>query len=280
MKTYRPTTKSRRKMTTVSYRGVVTSAAPLKSLLSGRKRHVGRNSAGRITVRHKGAGHKRLFREVDFRYDKENIPARVETIEYDPNRTSFIALICYKDGARSYVLAPAGIKVGDTMLTGPDAPVAKGNRLPLSKIPVGTFIYNISLQPGTDAKLVRSAGTYAEVQAADQGFVNVKLPSTEVRRIPETAYASIGALSNEEHHLEVIGKAGRSRWKGRRPHVRGTAMNPVDHPHGGGEGVQGIGLRLGPKAPWGKQAYGVRTRTPKKYSNVHIVSRRRKKTRG
>lgn len=267
-------------MSTVSYRGVVSKAAPHKALTGGRKRHVGRNSAGRITVRHKGAGHKRLFREIDFLYSKVNVPARVESIEYDPNRTSFVALLCYRDGARNYVLAPAGIKVGDTMLTGPDAPVAKGNRLPLAKIPVGTFVYNIALQPGTDAKLVRSAGTYAEVQAADQGFVNVKLPSTEVRRIPETAYASIGALSNEEHHLEVIGKAGRSRWKGRRPHVRGTAMNPVDHPHGGGEGVQGIGLRLGPKTPWGKQAYGVRTRTPKKYSNVHIVSRRKKKTRG
>jgi len=266
-------------MSTVSYRKVLSGDRPLKALTSGQKRSVGRNSSGRITTRHKGGGHKRRFREIDFRYDKMDIPARIETVEYDPNRSSFVALACYKDGERRYVLCPSGIKVGDSFVVGENVAVAKGNRLPLRKIPVGTSVYNIELNQHSGAKLVRSAGVHAEVQAVDGGFVNIKLPSGEVRRVQSSAYASIGALSNEEHHLEKLGKAGRSRWKGRRPHVRGTAMNPVDHPHGGGEGVQGIGLRRGPKTPWGKQAMGVKTRGPKKYSNPHILSRRVTKSR-
>ena len=267
-------------MSTVPYRTLLSGAeGPHKALSFGGKRDVGRNSAGRITVRHKGAGHKKLFRMVDFKMDKKNIPAKIETIEYDPMRTAFIALICFSDGERRYILAPNGVKVGDIFLVGADVPVEKGNRTVLSRIPVGTFVFNIEIHPNTEAKMVRSAGVYAEVQASDAGFVNIKLPSGEIRRISENSYATIGALSNDEHHLENLGKAGRSRWKGRRPHVRGTAMNPVDHPHGGGEGRQGIGLRLGPKTPWGKQAMGVRTRTPKKYSNVHILTRRVKKGR-
>jgi large subunit ribosomal protein L2 len=262
-------------MTTVPYRDTLTSDTPHRALVKGGKRFMGRNHAGRITVRHKGGGHKRLFRDVDFVYNKRDIPATVETLEYDPNRSGFIALVCYKDGARRYVLAPKTMKVGDTFIVSEKAPLSVGNRLPLKHIPVGTFVYNIELKPSGGAKLIRSAGSFAEVIAADGGYVDIRMPSTEVRKVLATCWATIGSVSNEEHHLETIGKAGRSRWKGIRPTVRGSAMNPVDHPYGGGEGRQGRGRRRAVSL-WGKPTgKGQKTRTPKKYSNQFIVSRRR-----
>jgi large subunit ribosomal protein L2 len=275
MKTYKPTSKSRRQMTTVTYRGVLSGDKPYKSLLRTKKNQAGRNNQGRITTRHQGGGHKKRLRDVDFAYNKKNIPAKVETIEYDPYRTGFIARVVYADGERRYVLATKEMKVGDTFLVGENAPVKTGNRMPLGKIPSGTFIYNIELKLGAGARLARSAGNYAEVVAHDAGYAQVKLPSSEIRRVSELCYASVGAVSNEEQRLVNYGKAGRSRWKGIRPTVRGTAMNPVDHPHGGGEGKQGRGLRRA-KSMWGKPTgKGQKTRTPKKYSNVFIVSRRK-----
>lgn len=262
-------------MTGINFREKLTVSEPYKALTHGGKRDVGRNSQGRITVRHKGGGHKKLFREVDFMYDKFDISARVETIEYDPHRTGFIGLVCYADGARRYVLLPQSVKVGSTILTSEKAPRTAGNRLPLSKIPVGTLIYNIELKPRGGAKLARSAGNYAEVVAHAAGFAHLKLPSTEVRVVSDKAWASIGEVSNEENRLVQIGKAGRSRWMGIRPTVRGTAMNPVDHPYGGGEGRQGRGRRRAVTL-WGKPSgKGQKTRRPKKYSNPWILSRRK-----
>jgi large subunit ribosomal protein L2 len=277
MKTYKPRTPSQRERISVDYREHLTSSEPHKALTHGGKMRVGRNSFGRITVRHKGGGHKRRFRMVDFAYDKVGIPARVETVEYDPHRTGFISLVVYRDGERRYILAPKGLKVGSTILTSEDAALEVGNRLPLVKVPVGTFVFNVEIKPKSGAKLGRSAGNFIQVVAHDGGFTSLKLPSGEVRKVMDTCFASIGSVSNDEHHLENLGKAGRSRWLGVRPTVRGTAMNPVDHPHGGGEGRQGIGLRRGPKTAHGKQAYGVRTRTPKKYSNKLIVTKRKSK---
>jgi large subunit ribosomal protein L2 len=275
MKTYKPTTQSRRHMTTLPYKELLSGDKPMKSLMSSKKRQAGRNNAGRITVRHQGGGHKRRFRDVDFSYNKKDIPARVETIEYDPYRTAFISRVVYMDGERRYVLAPKDGKVGDTFIVGETAPVKPGNRMPLGKIPSGTFIYNIELKVGAGARLARSAGNYAEVVAHDAGYAQVKLPSSEIRKVSELCYASVGAVGNENSRLVNIGKAGRSRWLGIRPTVRGNAMNPVDHPHGGGEGKQGRGLRRA-KSMWGKPTgKGQKTRTPKKYSNVFIVSRRK-----
>ena len=276
MKSYRPTTPSRRHTTTVTYRNVLTASSPEKSLTKGRKRSVGRNNAGRITVRHKGGGHKRLFRTVDFTYNKKDISAKVETIEYDPNRSSFIALVCYADGERRYVITPKSIKPGDTFIVSDKAPITPGNRTLLRNIPVGTFVFNAEIQPNGGARIARSAGNYAEVVAHDAGYAHVKLPSTEVRKIPDTAWASVGEVSNDEHRLRNVGKAGRSRWLGIRPTVRGSAMNPVDHPYGGGEGRQPRGTRY-PKTAWGKKTGGVKTRKPKKYSNILVVSRRKKR---
>ncbi len=278
MKFYRPTTKSRRQMSTVTYRGVLTASEPLKALTHGGKRDVGRNSFGRITVRHKGAGHKRRFRLIDFRYDKLNIPARVESVEYDPNRTSFISLVCYADGEKRYVVTPKSVSRGDSFVVSENAPVKVGNRLKLKNIPVGTFIYNLEIHPSGGAKLIRSAGNYGEVLSNDQGYSLVKMPSSEVRKINENCFASIGSVSNEEQGLVNIGKAGRSRWLGIRPTVRGSAMNPVDHPYGGGEGRQGRGTKR-PKTRTGKVTGGHKSRRAKKYSNVFIVSRRIKKGR-
>jgi large subunit ribosomal protein L2 len=275
MKTYRPTSPSKRHQTTVTYRGVLTASKPEKSLTHGFKRSVGRNNQGRITTRHKGGGHKRLYREIDFMYDKRDIPAKIASIEYDPNRNAFISLVNYADGEKRYVIVPKSMKVGDTFTVGEKAPLSVGNRLPLKMIPVGTFVYNVEIKPGNGAKLGRSAGVFAQVVANDLGYTNVKMPSTEVRKVSENCYASIGEVSNSEFHLQNFGKAGRSRWKGIRPTVRGTAMNPVDHPHGGGEGKQGRGLRRA-KTMWGKPSgKGQKTRTPKKYSNMWIVSRRK-----
>lgn len=277
MKKYRPTTPSRRNMTTVTYRGVLTTSEPHKALTRNVKRNVGRNAKGRITTRHKGGGHKRLYRDIDFGYTKVGVPAKIETVEYDPNRTAFIALVLYKDGERRYNIIPADMKVGDEFIAGEDAGINTGNKLPLKKIPVGTFIFNIETKPGSGGKLARSAGNYAEVQANDAGYTNLKMPSGEIRKVDERSWATIGTVSNEESRLVKLGKAGRSRWKGIRPTVRGSAMNPVDHPHGGGEGRQGISLRRGPKTRQGKQAYGVKTRRSKKYSNHLIVKRRKTK---
>ncbi|KND50303.1 MAG: ribosomal protein L2 [Parcubacteria bacterium C7867-007] len=275
MKTYKPTSPSRRSMTTLPYKKLLSGDKPTKSLLSSKKRQAGRNNAGRITTRHQGGGHKRRYRDVDFSYNKKNIPARIETIEYDPYRTAFISIALYADGERRYVLAPKDTKVGDTFIVGENAPIKVGNRMPIGKIPSGTFIYNIELKVGAGARLVRSAGNYAEIVAHDAGYAQVKLPSTEIRKVSDLCYASIGAVGNENSRLVNIGKAGRSRWLGIRPTVRGTAMNPVDHPHGGGEGKQGRGLRRA-KSMWGKPTgKGQKTRTPKKYSNVFIVSRRK-----
>ncbi len=273
MKKYNRVTPSRRSMTTVVYKGVISTNEPHKPLTSGFRRGSGRNAFGRITTRHKGGGHKRSFREIDWMFDKIDIPARVQTVEYDPNRTGFISLIAYKDGAKKYVLLPESIKVGDDIITSEKADIKIGNRMILRNIPVGTFVYNIELRPRGGAKLVRSAGNYAEVVAHDAGFTSIKLPSTEIRKIVDTAFASIGNVSNKDHHLEVIGKAGRNRWLGIRPTTRGSAMNPVDHPYGGGEGKQRRGTKR-PKTKWGKTTGGHKTRDTKKYSNVHIVSRR------
>ncbi len=282
MKTYKPYTKSRRNMTTLPYRELLSGDRPTKSLMKGKKQHAGRNAFGRVTTRHQGGGHKKSYRDVDFSYNKKDVPAKVETIEYDPYRTGFIARVCYADGERRYVLAPKDLKVGDTFSVSESAPIKVGNRLPLGKLPTGTFVYNIEIKPGAGAKIARSAGNYAEVVAHDAGFAQLKMPSTEIRKVSDNAWASIGAVGNENSRLVKFGKAGRSRWMGIRPTVRGTAMNPVDHPHGGGEGRQGRGLRRA-KSLWGKPTgKGQKTRTPKKYSNVFIVSRRKvgKKNKG
>lgn len=278
MKTLRPTSPGRRQTALVLYRQVLTAGRPHKSLTAGFQRARGRASSGRITVRHQGGGHKRRFRQIDFRYDKIALPARVETLEYDPNRTGFIALVLYPDGERRYVLAPGGARVGDQFTTSSEAELKTGNRLPLGKIPVGTFVFNLEVHPGGGAKLVRSAGNLAEVLSHDAGYTTVKLPSTELRRLSSRAWASIGSVSNEENRLISLGKAGRARWRGIRPTVRGSAMNPVDHPYGGGEGRAGRGLRRA-KSLWGKPTGGVKTRKKKKYSDPFRVSRRQSQRR-
>jgi len=275
MKKYKPTSPSRRHQTTVTYRGVLTKKKPEKSLTKGFKRSVGRNNQGRITTRHKGGGHKRLYREVDFMYNKHDIPAKISSIEYDPNRNAFIGLAVYKDGEKRYVIVPKSIKVGDTFIVSEKAPISVGNRLPLRVLPVGTFVYNIEIKAGNGGKLARSAGVFGQVVANDMGYTNIKMPSTEIRKIPDNAWASVGEVSNSEYKLQNFGKAGRSRWKGIRPTDRGSVMNPVDHPYGGGEGRQGRGTRRA-KSLWGKPTgKGQKTRTPKKYSNMWIVARRK-----
>ncbi len=276
MKKYKPTTPSRRGMTGISYRDVLTAVKPKKSLTRGFRRAVGRNSFGRITTRHKGGGVKRLYREVDFKYDKKDIPAIIQSIEYDPNRSGFIALINYADGEKRYILVPGGMQKGDKITVSKNAEIKPGNRMLLKNISVGVFVYNIELKPESGAKLARSAGNYAEVIAHDRGYALIKLPSSEIRKVPDNAWASIGQVSNDEHRLVVLGKAGRARKMGIRPTVRGSAMNPCDHPFGGGEGRQGAGMRR-PKNKWGKGVRGVKTRNKNKYSNIFIVSRRKKK---
>ncbi len=276
MKTYAPRSPSRRQLTGINYRELLTpNRDPEKSLMQGRKRHVGRNNFGRITVRHKGGGAKRIMRLVDFKLDKKNIPGRVDSIEYDPNRTAFIGLIIYSDGEKRYMVLPKDIPAGREILISDNAPMLPGNRMTLSKLPIGTLIYNIAIYPEGKAALVRSAGSFATVIAHDAGYATVKLPSGEVRKISEKAWASVGQVSNEENNLVVIGKAGRSRWMGIRPTVRGSAMNPVDHPYGGGEGRTMRGTRR-PKNLWGKGTRGVKTRNKNKYSKKFIVSRRTK----
>ncbi len=261
-------------MTTINYRELLTTQTPYKPLTSGLKRDAARNNYGRITTRHQGGGHKRLFRHVDFMLEKKNIPAKIETIEYDPNRTGFIGLALYRDGERRYVLLPQSVKAGDNFIVSETAEVKPANRLPLRAIPVGTFVYNIEVKTGGGAKLVRSAGTFAQVIAHDAGYALIKMPSTEVRKIPDLAWATVGSVSNEESRLVVIGKAGRARHMGIRPTVRGSAMNPVDHPKGGGEGRQGRGRRREVNVYGKPTGKGQKTRTPKKYSNTLIVTRR------
>lgn len=245
-------------------------------MVFGFKRDVGRNSQGKITTRHKGGGVKRLWREIDFKYDKRNIPARVSSIEYDPNRTCFIALVIYKDGEKRYILAPQNLKVGSNIMTSENAPLEPGNRLPLRKIPVGSSVHNIELELGRGAQLVRSAGVGAIVLAQEGVHTHLQLPSKEVRIVRSENWASIGSLSNPEHSFMTLGKAGRVRHKGIRPTVRGSVMNPRDHPHGGGEGRTQIGRRRGPATPWGKPARGVKTRKKNRRSDLFILSRRRK----
>ena len=262
-------------METVDWKGTLTQKDPHKALTSGFKRAHGRNAFGRITTRHKGGGAKRLLREIDFKYDKIGIPARVESIEYDPNRTSYIALLSYRDGEKRYVLCMQGMKVGQTVITAEHAAVEAGNRLPLKHIPIGTIVSNIELERGRGAQMVRSAGSGAIIVAQEGTYTHIQLPSKEVRMVRSENWASVGALSNPEYSLMTIGKAGRARHMGIRPSVRGTAMNPVDHPHGGGEGRTLTGRRRGPATPWGKPARGVKTRGKRKKSNVFIISRRK-----
>lgn len=275
MKIYSPTTPSRRKMSSVGYE-MLTARAPHKPLVKKLPEHAGRNSKGRITTRHQGGGHKRLYRIIDFKQNKHNVSGRVESLEYDPYRTAFIALIVYQDGERRYVLAWHGAKVGDTLITSEKAPLRPGNRLPLRQVPVGYQVFNVELQPGKGGQLARSAGSYVEVLAHENGYANLKLSSGEVRRVLWGGFCSVGQVSNPDVKLMRIGKAGRMRWLGIRPTVRGSAMNPVDHPYGGGEGRAQRGTRR-PKTRWGKVTGGRKTRKKNKWSNALIVERRKKR---
>ncbi len=261
-------------MTTVDYSVLTKGVKPYKPLLKTLKRHAGRNSQGRITVRHQGGGNKRRYRIVDFRQNRFGVPAKVETIEYDPYRTAFIARIQYEDGKRSYILAPHGLKEGMQILTDEKAPLEIGNRMRLKNVPVGLRVYNVELQPGRGGQLARSAGSSVEVLANANGYTDLKLSSGEIRRVSWDCLASIGQVSNRDHGLVTIGKAGRSRWLGIRPTVRGSAMNPVDHPYGGGEGRAQRGTRR-PKTKWGKVTGGRKTRDPKKKSSKFILKRRK-----
>lgn len=277
MKKYKPTSAGRRDGSVIEYKKKLTStdSNPLKRLTKGKKSTGGRNSQGRITALNRGNGNKRTYRLVDFKYDKKDIPGRVETIEYDPYRTGFIALVVYLDGERRYILAPQKLKQHDQVITSETAKPKVGNRLPLGAIPVGTLVYNLEIKPGAGAKLARSAGNYAEVVAQDGGYTLIKMPSSEIRKITSQAWASIGAVSNEENRLVSLGKAGRARHKGLRPKVRGTAKNAVDHPHGGGEGRSPRGHRRQRTKQGRPTGKGQKTRSPKKYSNKFIVSRRK-----
>ena len=272
IKSYNPYTPSRRHMTGSDF-SEITKTTPEKSLLASKSKQAGRNNQGKITVRHRGGGAKRKYRIVDFKRKKDGIPATVLGIEYDPNRTANIALISYADGEKSYIIAPAGLQVGWTVMNGPEAEVLIGNCLPLSEIPVGTQVHNIELYPGKGGQLVRSAGNSAQLMAKEGKYATLRLPSGEMRMVPIICRASVGVVGNGDHNLINIGKAGRKRHMGIRPTVRGSVMNPNDHPHGGGEGKCGIG-RPGPSTPWGKPALGLKTRKKNKSSNKLIVRRR------
>jgi len=272
VKKYKPTSPGRR-LASVSDFSEVTRSEPEKSLLAPINYKAGRNTQGRITTRHKGGRVKRRYRIIDFKRDKDGVPARVAAVEYDPNRSARIALLHYADGEKRYILCPLKLKVGDTVVSGPEADIKPGNALPLANIPVGSTIHNIELKPGTGGKLVRSAGGSAQLMAKEGGFAHVKLPSSEVRLINLKCRATIGQLGNMEHALIREGKAGKGRYKGRRPTVRGTVMNPVDHPHGGGEGKSSAGRH--PVTPWGKPTLGYRTRRRNKPSSKYIVRRRK-----
>ena len=274
VKKYKPTSPGRRFLATSSFEEITTDT-PEKSLLEKLPANAGRNNQGKITVRHRGGEGRRAYRKIDFKRDKHAIPAKVATIEYDPNRTARIALLHYADGEKRYILAPLGIKVGDQLMSGPEAPVRVGNALPLQRIPVGSTIHNLELTLGRGGQLVRSAGASAQLLAKEGDYAVVRMPSGELRRIHVRCMATMGQVGNLDHENESGGKAGRNRWLGKRPTVRGSTMNPVDHPHGGGEGKTGPGGN--PKTPWGKPALGYRTRKPKKASNKLIIRRREKK---
>jgi len=275
---YKPTTAGRRGASVSDFVELTVGASPEKSLLRPKVRSSGRNNQGKITARHRGGGHKRQYRLIDFRRNKDGVPARVDSVQYDPNRSARIALLHYVDGEKRYIIAPHGLKQGDRVQSGADAPPAVGNCLPMKNIPLGMSIHNIELQPGRGGALCRAAGTSATLAARDASWVQITLPSGEIRRIPAECRATIGVTGNPDHMNVVLGKAGRKRWMGRRPHVRGTAMNPIDHPHGGGEGRTKGGRH--PVSPEGKLAKGGHTRKPRKPSNSAIVRRRRSRRYG
>ena len=278
LRRYKPTSPGRRGASVSDFAELTPGAEPEKSLLVPKKRKGGRNNQGVITARHRGGGHRRHYRLIDFRRAKDGVPARVHSIQYDPNRSARIALLHYADGEKRYILAPEGLQVGAEVLSGPDVPPNVGNSLPLAKIPPGLAIHNIELQPGRGGVLCRAAGTSATLAARDGNWAQITLPSGEIRRVPAACRATVGMLGNADHMNVVLGKAGRSRWLGRRPHVRGTAMNPIDHPHGGGEGRTKGGRH--PVSPTGKSAKGGHTRKPRKPSNSAIIRRRRSRRYG
>ncbi len=275
IKHYKPTTPGRRGMTVLDY-SELSKVAPEKSLLVSIKKNAGRNSYGRITVRHRGGGNRKKYRIIDFKRERFDCPATVQTLEYDPNRSAFIALVKYEDGEKRYIIAPIGLKVGDVVVSGAAADIKIGNALPLTNIPVGTFIHNVELYPGKGAQLARAAGNMAQLMAKENGMALLRLPSGELRNVPDGCMATVGQVSNPEHENVNIGKAGRKRHMGWRPTVRGSVMNPCDHPHGGGEGKSPIG-RPGPVTPWGKPTLGYKTRAKHKASDKYIVKRRNSK---
>ena len=275
IRVYKPTSPARRFMSVLTFEEI-TKKTPEKSLTTDLRHRAGRNNQGKITVRHQGGGARRKYRIIDFRRQKDGIPATVKAIEYDPNRTCFIALLFYADGEKRYILAPLGLKVGDTVMSGPTADIQPGNCLPIANIPLGTLIHNVEIKPGKGGQMVRSAGVAAQVMAKEGAFAQVRLPSGEVRKVPMTARATVGQVGNTDHSNVRIGKAGRKRHMGIRPTVRVVVMNPVDHPHGGGEGRSPVGMPA-PMSPWGKKTQGVKTRKHRKYSDKMIVSRPSKK---
>ena len=271
IRVYKPTSPARRFMSVLSYEGL-TKKEPERSLTTDLRHKAGRNNSGKITVRHQGGGARRKYRIIDFRRNKDNIPARVAAIEYDPNRTCFIALLHYADGEKRYILAPLDLKVGDVVMSGAEADIKPGNCLPIANIPLGTLIHNIELKPGRGGQMVRSAGTAAQLMAKEGAYAQVRLPSGEVRKVLMTCRATIGTVGNTDHENVRIGKAGRKRHMGIRPTVRGVVMNPCDHPHGGGEGRSPVGMPA-PMSPWGKPTQGVKTRKHRKYSDKMIVKK-------
>ena len=275
---YNPTTPGRRGATVSDFAELTPGAKPVKALMVPKRKKGGRNNQGVITSRHRGGGHKQHYRLIDFRRNKDDIPAVVNSIQYDPNRSARIALLYYADGEKRYILAPEGLKAGDKVLSGKDAPAAVGNCLPLSHVPLGLDIHNIEMQPGRGGVLCRAAGMRATLAARDADWAQINLPSGEIRRVPATCRATIGSISNSDHMGIVLGKAGRKRWMGRRPHVRGTAMNPIDHPHGGGEGRTKGGRN--PVTPWGKPTKGAKTRKNKRTTKYIVRSRHGKTTQG
>ncbi len=275
IRVYKPTSSARRFMSVLTFEEI-TKKTPEKSLTEYLKKNAGRNKQGKITVRHQGGGNKVKYRIIDFKRDKKDVPAKVAAIEYDPNRSAFIALLHYADGEKRYILAPLDLKVGDTVVAGETADIKPGNALPLRNIPVGTLIHNLELKPGKGGQLVRSAGAYAQLMGKEEDYAQVRMPSGEFRKLPMGAMATIGTVGNTDHSNVRIGKAGRSRHMGIRPSVRGVVMNPCDHPHGGGEGKSPVGMPA-PVTPWGKPALGLKTRKHKKYSNKLIVKRASKK---
>ena len=272
IKVYKPTSNSRRNMSVTDY-SVLSKVEPEKSLLAPLKKNSGRNSYGRITVRHRGGGNRRKYRIIDFKRQKFDVPGKVMTLEYDPNRSAFIALVQYEDGEKAYIIAPEGLKVGDTVVSGANADIKIGNALPLSAIPTGTFIHNVELYPGRGAQFARAAGNMAQLMAKEDGMALLRLPSGELRKVPAACMATIGQVGNTDHENVKIGSAGRKRNMGWRPTVRGSVMNPCDHPHGGGEGKSPVG-RPGPVTPWGKPALGYKTRKTHNASDKYIVKRR------